>query len=95
MSLRPTQTAGGTSNASAGDLVFACDVNLGFSTGDPEWAAFFRDHGWRTERSPLQRARLAISRKQRGLERAGDRGLALAGRYRIADGDDGLSRPCQ
>ena len=30
MSLRPTQTAGGTSNASAGDLVFACDVNLGF-----------------------------------------------------------------
>ena len=32
-----------------GDLLFACDVNLGFPTGDPEWAAFFRDHGWRTE----------------------------------------------
>ena len=32
-----------------GDLVFACDVNLGFPTGDPEWAAFFRDHRWRTE----------------------------------------------
>ena len=93
--MSPMQTAGGTSNASAGDLVFACDVNLGFPTGDPEWAAFFRDHGWRTERSPLQRARLAISRKQRGLERAGDRGLALAGPDGVADGDDGLSRPCQ
>ncbi len=30
------------------DLIFACDVNLGFPTDDPEWAAFFRDHGWRT-----------------------------------------------
>jgi phosphonate transport system substrate-binding protein len=48
MSMNPTQTAGGTSNASADDLIFACDVNLGFPTDDPEWAAFFRDHGWRT-----------------------------------------------
>ena len=29
-------------------MIFACDVNLGFPTDDPEWAAFFRDHGWRT-----------------------------------------------
>jgi phosphonate transport system substrate-binding protein len=28
-------------------LIFACDVNLGFPDSDPEWAAFFRDHGWR------------------------------------------------
>ena len=28
-------------------MIFACDVNLGFPTDDPEWAAFFRDHGWR------------------------------------------------
>jgi hypothetical protein len=49
MAMSPTQTAGGTSNASADGLIFACDVNLGFPTDDPEWAAFFRDHGWRTE----------------------------------------------
>jgi phosphonate transport system substrate-binding protein len=48
MSMSPTQAAGGTSNASADDLIFACDVNLGFPTDDPEWAAFFRDRGWRT-----------------------------------------------
>ena len=29
-------------------MIFARDVNLGFPTDDPEWAAFFRDHGWRT-----------------------------------------------
>jgi hypothetical protein len=29
-------------------MIFACDVNLGFPTDDPECAAFFRDHGWRT-----------------------------------------------
>jgi phosphonate transport system substrate-binding protein len=28
-------------------MIFACDVNLGFPTDDSEWAAFFRDHGWR------------------------------------------------
>jgi phosphonate transport system substrate-binding protein len=28
-------------------MIFACDANLGFPTDDPEWAAFFRDHGWR------------------------------------------------
>ena len=28
-------------------LVFAHDVNLGFPTNDPEWAAFFAEHGWR------------------------------------------------
>jgi phosphonate transport system substrate-binding protein len=27
-------------------LIFACDVNLGFPHSDPDWAAFFRDHGW-------------------------------------------------
>jgi hypothetical protein len=37
------------SNGSTPERVFACDVNLGFPTDDPEWAAFFGDHGWRTE----------------------------------------------
>ena len=36
-------------DASGRALIFACDVNLGFPIDDPEWAAFFRDHGWRTE----------------------------------------------
>jgi hypothetical protein len=39
---------GANGRSSARELIFACDVNLGFPTDDPEWAAFFRDHGWRT-----------------------------------------------
>ena len=39
---------GANVRSSAREMIFACDVNLGFPTDDPEWAAFFRDHGWRT-----------------------------------------------
>jgi phosphonate transport system substrate-binding protein len=39
---------GANGRSSAREMIFACDVNLGFPTDDPEWAAFFRDHGWRT-----------------------------------------------
>jgi hypothetical protein len=39
---------GANGRLSAREMIFACDLNLGFPTDDPEWAAFFRDHGWRT-----------------------------------------------
>ena len=39
---------GANGRSSAREMIFACDVNLGFPIDDPEWAAFFRDHGWRT-----------------------------------------------
>jgi phosphonate transport system substrate-binding protein len=31
------------------EVIFACDVNLGFPDRDPEWAAFFQKNGWRVE----------------------------------------------
>ena len=43
-----TASLGANVRSSAREMIFACDVNLGFPTDDPEWAAFFRDHGWRT-----------------------------------------------
>jgi hypothetical protein len=43
-----TDGLGRDGRSSARELIFACDVNLGFPTDDPEWVAFFRDHGWRS-----------------------------------------------
>jgi phosphonate transport system substrate-binding protein len=47
-SMTAADSLGANGRSSARELIFACDVNLGFPTDDPEWAAFFRDHGWRT-----------------------------------------------
>ncbi len=46
--MSPLDDAGGTGRSAIGEMVFACDVNLGFPCDHPEWAAFFSDHGWRT-----------------------------------------------
>lgn len=43
-----SQAAEGATERAAGGMAFAHDVNLGFPTNDPEWAAFFAEHGWRT-----------------------------------------------
>lgn len=45
--MSPADDANGA-RSSTREKVFACDVNLGFPCDQPEWAAFFRDHGWRT-----------------------------------------------
>ncbi|MGZ8396516.1 MAG: phosphate/phosphite/phosphonate ABC transporter substrate-binding protein [Rhodoplanes sp.] len=46
--MSPLDDAGGTGRSAIGEMVFACDANLGFPCDHPEWAAFFSDHGWRT-----------------------------------------------
>ena len=53
-----------------GDLLFAFNVNLGFPTGDPEWAAFFRDHGWRTENYDDPRIHRILPGRGAGLLRS-------------------------
>jgi phosphonate transport system substrate-binding protein len=46
--MSPPDNAGGTGASSKGEMVFACDVNLGFPCDQPEWVAFFSDRGRRT-----------------------------------------------
>ncbi len=39
--MSPLDDSGGTGRSAIGEMVFACDVNLGFPCDHPEWAAFF------------------------------------------------------